>query len=296
MIVMFLNYLSLGILHLLKNLPISINHFLGDILGTVAYHLPIERKRVVDINLKLCFPEKSALELKKLAIHNWRLFGRSITERGYLWLGSPEQINRLIQVESEVDLKDGKPRIFFSMHMHGIEAGLIGVSLNANRLGLKEPMTLYIKMKNEFFDTRIKKWRERFGATMVLRQQIARNLIRAVRNLQTVVISPDMDLGLQDSVFVSFFGVQTCTVTSVSRFAKLSGAEVCPMITLLNADGKSYTCKIYKSLEHFPSSDELADTQRLSNIFESQIRLKPEEYYWVHKRFKNRPEGQTRFY
>jgi Kdo2-lipid IVA lauroyltransferase/acyltransferase len=296
MITWILNHISLGLLYVLRFLPISVNHFIGDMIGTLAFYLPIERKRVVDINLKLCFPDMTDLERKTLALKNWKLFGRSMTERGYLWLGSKEQINRLVQFESDVNLQDGQPRILFSMHLHGIEAGLIAGSIYATTLGLKSPMTLYIKMKNDFFDTRIKKWRERFGAKMVLRQQNARHLIRAIRDLQTVVLSPDMDLGRQDSVFVSFFGIPTCTVTSISGFAKLSNAQVCPMVTTLNEDGKSYTCHVYPALENFPSDNELLDTQRLSDFFESQIKARPQEYYWVHKRFKNRPDGQARFY
>ncbi len=292
----FLNYLSLGILYILRCLPLRVNHLFGDLIGTLAFYLPIERKKVVDINLELCFPHKSVSERKQLALHHWRLFGRSMTERGYLWLGTPAQVNRLVQIESEINLTEQRPRIFFSMHLHGIEAGLIGVSLNAKALGLTEPTTLYIQMKNRFFDTLIKQWRERFGAKMVLRKHQARTLIRAIRQLHTVVISPDMDLGLENSVFVSFFDVATCTVTSLSGFAKLTGAEVCPMITTLNPDGKSYTCKIHRPLENFPSDDALADTQRLSYFFESIIRERPQEYYWVHKRFKNRPNGQARFY
>ena len=283
MITNVLNYLALGILYILRYLPLSLNQSIGDLLGSLAFYLPIERKKVVDINLKLCFQTLSEKERKDLALKNWQLFGRSMTERAYLWLGTKEQIDQLVQVKSDINLKDGKPRIFFSMHLHGIEAGLIGVSLHAKKLGLKDPMTLYIKMKN-------------FGSKMVLRQQNARTLIRAIKNLQTVVISPDMDLGTQDSVFVSFFGVKTCTVTSISGFAKLANAEVCPMITSLNPDGKSYTCRIHPALENFPSDDEYADTQRLSLFFEDQIKARPQEYYWVHKRFKNRPLGEARFY
>jgi KDO2-lipid IV(A) lauroyltransferase len=105
-----------------------------------------------------------------------------------------------------------------------------------------------------------------------------------------------MDLGKQDSVFVPFFGVPTCTVTSISRMAKIVQTEVCPVITTLNPDGKSYTVHIGKPLENFPTNDEVADTLRLNQFFEEQIIPRPEEYYWVHKRFKNRPEGQARFY
>jgi KDO2-lipid IV(A) lauroyltransferase len=290
------NYLGLGFLYFLNTLPISMNHAIGDALGWIAYHLPIDRKKVVDINLKLCFPNLSEQELKKLALKHWQLFGRSITERGYLWLGSEAQIEKLVQVKSDIDMTDGKSRLFFSMHLLGIEAGLIGISLYLNKRGLQSPITLYIKMKNDFFDQKIKHWRERFGGRMILRQQNAREMIRAIRSNQAVAISPDMDLGIQDSVFVPFFGVPTCTVTSISRMAKIVQTEVCPVITTLNPDGKSYTVHIGKPLENFPTDDEVADTLRLNQFFEAQIIPRPEEYYWVHKRFKNRPEGQARFY
>jgi KDO2-lipid IV(A) lauroyltransferase len=291
-----LNYLGLGILYFLHALPISWNHAIGDALGWIAYHLPIERKKVVDINLRLCFGHLSDHELKKLALHHWQLFGRSITERGYLWLGSEATIEKLVHIKSDIDLHDGTPRLFFSMHLLGIEAGLIGVSLYFKKNNIKNPITLYVKMKNEFFNQRIKSWRERFGAKMLLRQHNVRELLRAVRVNQVVVISPDMDLGKQDSVFVPFFGVPTCTVTSISRLSKLSRAEVCPIITTLNADGISYTVHISKPLKNFPSEDEVADTLLLNQFFEDQITPRLPEYYWVHKRFKNRPEGQARFY
>jgi len=290
------NYLGLGFLYFLNALPISVNHTIGDALGWIAYHLPIERKKVVDINLKLCFPHLSEQELKKLALKHWQFFGRSITERGYLWLGSEAQIEQMVQVKSDIDMADGKSRLFFSMHLLGIEAGLIGISLYLNKRGLQSPITLYIKMKNDFFDQKIKHWRERFGGRMILRQQNAREMIRAIRSNQAVAISPDMDLGKQDSVFVPFFGVPTCTVTSISRMAKIVQTEVCPVITTLNPDRKSYTVHIGKPLENFPTDDEIADTLRLNQFFEAQIIPRPEEYYWVHKRFKNRPEGQARFY
>jgi KDO2-lipid IV(A) lauroyltransferase len=290
-----LNYVLLGVLYILKSLPVKVNHWIGDLLGSLASKLPIERKKVVDINLKLCFPELSDQQRQSLALEHWKLFGRSITERGYLWLGSKEQIRKLVHIVSEVDLTDGQPRMFFSMHLMGIEAGLIGASLYASDLGIQDPITLYIKMKNDFFDVKIKSWRERFGAKMMLRQN-GRALIRAIKSHQAVIISPDMDLGLQDSIFVPFFGVPTCTVTSISRFAHLTQVQVCPMVTTLNPDGNSYTCRIGMPLENFPSNDEAQDTLRLNQFFEAQIKPRPQEYYWVHKRFKNRPEGQARYY
>lgn len=290
------NQLGLALLKLLSILPRSANHAIGDALGWIAHHVPSERKKVVDTNLQLCFPDLNPLALRQLALQHWQLFGRSVTERAYLWLGSRSTIEKMVQVRADINVKDGKNRLFISMHLMGIEAGLIRLSCYLDDQGVQHPITLYVKMKNTFFDQKIKTWRERFGAKMMLRQHHSRELIRLIRANHIVAISPDMDLGLQDSVFVPFFGVPACTVTSISRLALLSKAEVCPVITTLNADGKSYTAHIQKALEHFPSNDAVADTLRLNQFFEAQIIGRPQEYYWVHKRFKNRPSGQAKFY
>jgi KDO2-lipid IV(A) lauroyltransferase len=291
-----LNYLALGFLYFLSFLPIKVNHFIGDLLGTIASSLPIERTKVVEINLQKCFPDLSEQERTSLAKKNWRLFGRSMTERAYLWLGSKSQIKKLVNVQSEVPLNDGVPRLLVGIHLMGIEAGAIALSLYMSELGIKEPTTLYVKMKNNFFDFRIRNWRERFGAKMLNRLQSSREMIRSLKSGQPVVISPDMDLGLQDSVFVPFFGIQTCTVTSVSRIAQLAKAQVCSVTTSLNPDGQSYTCHISKPWQNFPSDDVVKDTTRLNQHFEALIRPRIEEYYWVHKRFKNRPDQQAKFY
>jgi KDO2-lipid IV(A) lauroyltransferase len=296
LIPLFLNYLALGFLYFLSYLPIRVNHWIGGVLGSLASILPIERTKVVAINLKRCFPNLSEQERSEIAKKNWRLFGRSMTERAYLWLGSKNQIKKLVTVQSDVPLDDGVPRLLVGMHLMGIEAGAVALSLYMSELGIKEPSTLYVKMKNDFFDLRIRTWRERFGAKMRNRLQSSREMIRSLKVGQPVVISPDMDLGVQDSVFVPFFGIPTCTVTSVSRIAQLAKAEVCTVTTSLNPDGQSYTCHISKPWENFPSDDFIKDTTRLNQHFESMIQGRIEEYYWVHKRFKNRPDDQPKFY
>lgn len=291
-----LNYFGLGFIAVLAVLPFSWAIAFGKLIGVIAFHLPIERNRVVLTNLRLCFPHLSEAEIKQLAKAHWKLLGKSLAERGYLWMSSEKTIHKLVKVESAIDLTDGQPRVFVGMHMIGIEAGLIGLSIYLRDKGIKHPITLYVRMKNNFFDQKIKSWRERFGAKMVLRLHSTRELLREIRQGSFVLLSPDMDLGLQDSVFVPFFGVQTCTVTSISRLAQLGRAEVCPVVTTLNPDGKTYTCRIGKPWAHFPSDNILEDTTRMNQFFEEQVRKNPPEYYWVHKRFKNRPEGQARVY
>lgn len=291
-----LNYLGLGILYLLSILPQSSVRSFGTFLGWLAIRLPIKRRYVVQRNLELCFPELSNEQRQALAKEHFILLGRSIAERGRLWFGNEKSIRELVKIESAINPADGKPRVYVGMHMVGIEAGLIGLSIHLRDAGLKSPITLYIQMKNKFFDRHIKTWRERFGALMLLRKHNTRELIREIRRGNFVLLSPDMDLGIEDSIFVPFFGIPTCTLTSISRLAQLSGAEVCPVVTTLNPDGITYTCRIGRAWENFPSDDLLKDTTMMSEFFENQIKPRPAEYYWVHKRFKHRPEGAPEVY
>jgi len=148
-------------------------------------------------------------------------------------------------------------------------------------------------MKNPFFNQKIIEWRNRFGGNSIDRQGNSIALIREIRNGSFIIIAPDIDLGLKDSIFTPFFGIQTNTITAVSRLSSITGAEVCMMITALKTDESGYLCSISKPIPNFPSDSAEADTARLNRYFEAEIRLRPAEYYWVHKRFKNRPNDEA---
>ncbi|MFM2029864.1 MAG: hypothetical protein RL517_1055, partial [Pseudomonadota bacterium] len=214
--------------------------------------------------------------------------GRSLVEKSIIWLGSKKQLSDMIEVQSEIDLADRRPRILVNMHFIGIEGSII-LSALAKDNGWPRTSGFFQRMKNPFFNKKIIEWRNRFGGNSIDRQGNSLELIREIRKGSFIIIAPDIDLGLKDSTFVPFFDIQTNTITAVSRLAKITGAQVCMMITTLKKDGAGYICSISKPLENFPTEDPQADTARLSLIFEKEIRLRPAEYYWVHKRFKNRP-------
>ncbi|MEY3540642.1 MAG: hypothetical protein RL184_715, partial [Pseudomonadota bacterium] len=232
----------------------------------------------------------------RLATEHWRLFGRSVLERSRVWLGSAEQIFSLVDLQADIPLGDNKARILVIPHFVGFESGFMTLSAMAQQNGWQAEAGLYQNMKNPFFNQKIIEWRNRFGAKSINRQNRFFDLIREIRKGNFVVIAPDIDLGPKDSVFVPFFGIQTNTITAISRLAKACNAEVCLMITTLNADRSKYICRIQRALERFPSDDTVADTARLNRYFEDEIRLRPAEYYWVHKRFKYRPPGEANLY
>ena len=289
------NYLALLLLRVFSVLPYSWIVFTGDKLGWLIAHIPSERNRVVNINLRLCFLTLSDSERHALALDHWRLFARSVLERSRIWLGNPAQIAEMVEINSEITLGDQKPRILVNPHFVGIEGGMALCALS-EKMNWQRGVTLYQKMKNAFFDRKIIEWRGRFGGKSIPRQGHLTETLREIKKGNFVFIAPDIDLGSKDSVFVPFFGVETNTITAISRLASMTGAEVCIMKTTLKPDRSGYICHISKPLTNFPTKDPIADTARLNRCFEDEIRLRPAEYYWVHKRFKNRPAGEAKIY
>jgi KDO2-lipid IV(A) lauroyltransferase len=290
------NFLALNLLRLFAFLPYTITVQVGYGLGWLAAHIPNERAHVVKTNLRLCFPNLSEKEIDALALEHWKLFGRSVIERSRVWLGTSDQIISFVHLESAIPLGDRKPRILVNPHFVGLEGGFMALSALAMKKGWPRGAGLYQKMKNPFFNQKMVEWRDRFGAKSIERQSQLRDLIRETKSGNFVVIAPDIDLGPRDSIFVPFFNISTSTVTSVSRLAKLSGAEVCLMTAFLNASKTGYICKIGAPLPGFPSDDPEKDTALLNQYIEELVRERPAEYYWVHKRFKHRPPGEPSLY
>ena len=286
----FSNQVVVVLLKLLALLPYRLLVALGYGIGFIAARVPSDRNRVVKTNLHLCFPKLSPVEVDRLAKQHWRLLGRSLVEKSIIWCGSSKQLSNMIEVKSAVDLSSKKPRILVNMHFTGIEGSIILSALSKTK---HWPRTsgFFQRMKNPFFNKRIVEWRNRFGGNSIDRQGYAKAIIREIRNGDFIIIAPDLDLGLKDSEFVPFFGIQTNTITTISRLAKITGADVCLMTTTLKVDESGYLCEIGKPLENFPGADPKSDTARLNQCFEEEIRLRPAEYYWVHKRFKNRPDN-----
>ena len=291
----FANHAVVAFLKLLSILPYPLLVSIGYGLGYIAARIPGDRNRVVKINLHLCFPQLNTTEIDLLSKQHWRLLGRSLVEKSIIWLGSRKQLADMIEVKSVVDLISRKPRILVNMHFTGIEGSII-LSALAKERGWPRTSGFFQRMKNPFFNQKIIEWRNRFGGNSIDRQGNSKEIIREIRNGDFIIIAPDIDLGTKDSEFVPFFGIETNTITTVSRLSKITGADVCMMTTTLKADESGYLCEISEPLKDFPGPDPKIDTARLNQCFEKEILLRPAEYYWVHKRFKNPPGNKTNPY
>jgi len=264
---------------------------MGRALGRLLFHWG--RKRVTLINLKACFPEKSDAEREQIGRGVFQSLGRSTLELGRLWyapvdiaLGQVKIIDRQFMDE----WRGVKPVIVLAPHFVGLDIG--GAKFSHT---YPEAFSMYSAQKNQVFDQALRRARKRFSdATLITRQQGLRPVLKALKEKKPFYYLPDMDFGAKDAVFVDFFGIPTATVTALSRLCEITGAKVIPLITRQTGDG--YEARFYPAWENFPSGDAVADARRMNAFLEERIREMPDQYFWVHKRFKTRPAGEVGFY
>jgi KDO2-lipid IV(A) lauroyltransferase len=281
-----------ALLRALSLLPYGLVARLGSAIGVALYVLPSRRKHIVFVNLRLCFPEKTEREYDNLARNHFRHVVRSYLERGIQWFGSAKSLNDLVEIESKIDLydKDAPPTIFMGFHFVAIEVGCI---LFSTRL---PAASLYSRMSNARLCDLARRQRGRFGAEMIERSTSARKIVGLLRSGKPVMLAADMDHGIDNSVFVPFFGVSACTLTSVSRLARLGHARVVPFVTEVLPNYRGYKLTVFEPFDDFPSESDAVDARRMNAFLEEQILKCPEQYYWVHRRFKHRPPGAAGVY
>jgi KDO2-lipid IV(A) lauroyltransferase len=285
--------LGIFILWLLHFLPLAVLSRFGRLIGWVLYFVAGERRRVADINLRLCFPQMGQPERAALVRKVFQMFGRSFVERGIIWWASPARINRLIRVEGRAHFEAvrGQPVILLVPHFVGMDTGGQWIAQHA------DTVCMYANQKSEYLTRLLREKRARFGQQRLYsRQQGLRPILKGMRENMPFIYPPDQDQGVKDGAFIPFFGVPAATMTSVSRIAKMTGAKVVPAITRMLPGGQGYVLTFYPAWENYPGDDEIADTRRMNEFIEQRILEMPEQYFWLHKRFKNRPPGEERLY
>jgi KDO2-lipid IV(A) lauroyltransferase len=267
-------------------LPLSWVRGLGWLVGRLLFRLLAQRRKVVRTNLQLCFPELGAAEREAIAKDVFVKFCQSSLDRGWLWHASPAKLGRRLQFSGDVEaLRGDTPTIAFCPHFFGLDAGAVALSLWIPR----DYITIYARQLDPVADQWIKDGRLRFGSVQLLaRDEGVKPIVSLLRKGGFLYLLPDMDFGRAESLFVPFFGVTTATVPSLSRFSRLGRAQVVSLIARLTPSG--YDIQISSPWPDFPSDDAVADTCRMNAQLEAEIRRSPSQYYWVHKRFKTRPE------
>jgi KDO2-lipid IV(A) lauroyltransferase len=287
-----LTRLAVGLLWLLHFLPLPLLAPIGRGLGRLAFVVLRERRRVCLVNLAKCFPELDEGARIALAKRHFAALGRSIVERSILFWSRGARIARIVRLAGREHFDAAKkPVVLFAPHFLGLDAGATRLSMEG------AAVSIYSRQKSRYVTRLLERYRTRFHpVTLLSRQDGIRGAIREMQRGLPFYYLPDQDYGRRDSVFVPFFGVPAATITGLSRVARLADASVVPVVTQMLPGSGGYEVRLYPAWEGFPTDDPAADARRMNAFIEDRVREMPEQYNWVHKRFKTRPPGEPKFY
>jgi KDO2-lipid IV(A) lauroyltransferase len=275
----------------LAPLPLRWIRGLGWALGWLLYLIVPRRRHVVRVNLDLCFPQWTPQERRKLVPRVFIAFAQAWLDRSWLWHGDPERVRERVKLQGAAELEGREPTVVFWPHFVGMDAGWTALTLDTER----PFMTIYTHQANRVVDEWILQGRQRFGTVRLFRRADGvKAVVSALREGVPLCLLPDMNFGPEESIFVPFYGVPAATVPSLSRFARLGRAKVVPLLTRITPQG--YEVQVLPAWRDFPSDDLEADTALMNERLQDYIDGMPEQYYWVHKRFKTRPEGAKPVY
>lgn len=261
------------------------------VLGWLAAHLMRSRAGVVRTNLRLAFPDMREADREALLRRHFRLLAQSVVDRGLLWFGpkariiSTTPINGLEHLDAL--LSENRRILLLAPHFIGLDAAATRLTLF-----LPEAATMYTPQSDAAVDAMVCAGRRRFNTVhLISRKDGIRGVLRVMRRGVPVYYLPDMDFGRAGAVFVPFFGVPAATLLATAQIARTWDAAVVPVISRLNEQTGHYHIDVLPPLDAFPGDQTNEEaTARLNQFLEQWIRVDPAQYYWVHRRFKTRPD------
>ena len=286
-------WLSFGLLKLGVKLPFPVQAMLGRSLGCLLLALSPRRKKIALINIGLCFPEWDEKQRQDMLWRNAEAMGLAFFENAMAYWWTDEKIRSISEIQGVENLRDavsqGKGVILLFGHFTTLE-------IMSRILRLYTPFhPVYRKQNNPLVEYLIR--RERFNFTdKLIKHDDIRSMYRSIIENVPLFYIPDRNFGPRQSIFVPFFGIPTATISATSRLAGFKNSPVLPMVQQRLPGNRGYRLIIEKPLENFPGNDLYEDTARINRIIENQIRQNPENYLWVHRRFKTRPDGEESFY
>lgn len=283
---------GLFVLQLLGRLPLVGLRLLGTLLGGLLYLVVWPRRRVATINLRLCFPDWPASRVRAATFRTFIHFTQAWLDRGWLWHGSPALLRRRLKLVGAVaELEGDAPTVIFAPHFVGLDAGWTALTGQLKR----NFTTIYTDQSNKVVDAWMLRGRKRLGQSRLFgRIDGVKTIVSTLRAGAPLYLLPDMNFGPEESIFVPFYGVSAATVPSLSRFARLARAKVVPVVTRITAKG--YEVQVMPAWTDFPSADRVADTALMNRRLQGFIDGLADQYFWVHKRFKDRPPGLPAVY
>lgn len=283
----------IGLLRLIALFPYPAQLWIGRRLGRLIQRFSGKRQRIVDINLALCFADLTESQRALIKRQSYENLGISLVELAMCWWWSSDRLKPLVEVHGLEHLDNCRQNhrgvILLSGHFTSLEIG-------GRLLALFTPLqVMYRTQKNRLFDSLLFTKRQSYFEDVISRKN-TRSLLKGIKKGIPTWYAPDQDFRRERNVFADFFGIPTATITASARLAQSTGAAMLPFYPERKADGSGYILHIEPPLQNFPSGDDLADANAINASIEQFIRLHPEQYMWVHQRFKTRPQGEDNIY
>ncbi len=280
-------WVGVGVLRLVAFMPYGLILRLGPWLGRAYARALPKRRMIAQTNIQLCFAEQTPEWREQLLRDSFDSLGITLLEAPLAWWASCRRMEKLAHVHGLENLQDalasGKGVLLLSAHLNSPEFG--------GRLLVHEQeyAAMYRPSNNPVIDRIISRARSRWLSTLIPRHN-ARAAVRALKQGWALWYAVDQNAGRRESVFADFFGIPASTNPATARLARLSGAVVVPFRAVRRQDGKGHDLFLEPPWEDFPTGDLVADTQRVNDLVERWVRETPEQYMWIHRRFRTRPQ------
>lgn len=279
-------WFGMGVLRLVCLLPHRVALACGRAIGRLAHRVGGSRRAIVRRNIELCFPDLAADERDALAYEHFKALGMMLIEMGLGRWASTRHLQSVTELKGVEHIKNalatGKGVILLSAHFTTLEV--------MGRVLAEEipPFDAVFRKNRSEFMTELQRSGREISADATIEKREIKKMVRSLRNNRAVWYAPDQSYNRKGSEVIEFFGVPSMHTTATSTLARLGDAVVVPFFPRRTKDS-SYELMLLPPLEDFPSDDPVADTKRYVNILEDHIRTCPEQYFWVHRKFKDLP-------
>jgi len=290
----WLSWMTVGLIWLLGRAPQRLGTAFSLPLGWLMFHSMKRRRRIAQRNIERCFPELPPDRQQQLLRDNFRSLARMVFETAWSWTAPDRRFQKMGRVEGIEHMRTARARgrgvLAITHHVTCLEIGGRLASLEVPDAG-----GVYRPLNNPVLEWYQNRCRARYSKEGISKRDM-RSAIRFLRKGNVLWYAPDQDFGPKRSVFAPFFGIKTATLEATARLVELTGCAIVPMFPVYDAKTRQYTVRIYPAMEGFPSGDVLQDLTRLNAMMEEHVRMAPDQYWWIHRRFKTRPEGEPPFY
>lgn len=282
-------WLVLLLLRIGALLPLVVLRWFGAVFGLLMMAANTKRRRIAAINIKLCFPELTERQRRKIRRRHFMVMGQSYVDLGFLAWGSRRRIRSKVRFRGlehyRALVSQGRNIILLLPHC-------VGLNFGGAVLAAEHPFFTMAKIqRNPIANWLLSLGRTRFGVRLLVRDQGLRPVVRNLKHGLVFCYLPDEDLGTRASVFAPFFGVPAATLSTLGRLARMTDAAVVPCFTRLLPSGQGYEVILKPAISDFPSGDRVADAAHMNRVIERGIREMPEQYMWTLRLFKTRPEN-----